>query len=349
MLKNKPDVLYTLGDYIMRMRVLPATQSEKKVELDAYDKKILHSLAQNSRTPYSQISKKVGLSRDSIRYRIQRLHKSGVIQGYRALIDISKLDYMNAHVFLQLNQPEPTAEKKLVEIFKAYPFVRAIIKFNGKFDFELALIAKSVQELDEILSKIITDCGDMLQHYELLLITKSFAGKTFPDSFLKAPEQKISKKLQEVKLDDKDLKLISAIADHAELPLHKLASKVGLSADAVKYRLKKLKESGVILGFVPVINYDVLNYNVCAVLLSIASFTPKKEATLKEFLRTNKDVLWGVKTVGKYNVLLYICTKNPDDLIKTIADLRSHFVGDVRAYETLINYEEYKYTYFPSD
>jgi len=349
MLKNEPDVLYIPGDYIMRMRVLPGTQNDQKVELDTYDKKILFALAQNIRTPYSQIGKKVGLSRDSIRYRIQRLHKSGVIQGYRALIDISKLDYMNAHVFLQLNQPEPTAEKKLVEIFKSYPFVRAIIKFNGKFDFELALIAKSVQELDEILSKIITDCGDMLQHYELLLITKSFAGKTFPDNFLKAPEQKIPKKLQEVKLDDKDLKLISAIADHAELPLHKLASKVGLSADAIKYRLKKLKESGVILGFVPVINYDVLNYNVYAVLLSIASFTPTKEATLKEFLRTNKDVLWGVKTAGKYNVLLYICTKNPDDLIKTIADLRSHFVGDVRAYETLINYEEYKYTYFPSE
>ena len=137
------------------------------------------------------------------------------------------------------------------------------------------------------------------------------------------------------------------IAEHADLPLHKIASKIGLSADAVKYRLKKLQESGVILGFIPVISYDVINYNVYAILLSIANLTPKKEATLKEFLRTNKDVLWGVKTFGKYNVLLYICTKNPDDLIRTTSELRSHFIGDVRDYETLINYEEYKYTYFP--
>jgi hypothetical protein len=93
--------------------------------------------------------------------------------------------------------------------------------------------------------------------------------------------------------------------------------------------------------------FEKLNYNVYAILLSIANFTPKKEATLKEFLSTNKDVLFGVKTFGKYNVLLYICTTNPDDLIKTTAELRSHFIGDVRDYETLINYEEYKYTYFP--
>ena len=327
------------------MKVLQAT--EQKVQLDAYDKKILYALAQNSRTPYSQIGKKAGLSRDSIRYRIQRLAKAGVIQGYRALVDITRLKYMNVHIFLQLNQPDPEAEKKLVRIFKSYPFVRAIIKFNGKYDFELALIAKSIEELDEIISKIILDCGKALQHYELLFITKSFAGKTFPDSFLKAPELPRPKTLSEPKLDEKDYKLISVIAEHADLPLHKLAAKIGLSADAVKYRLKKLQESGVILGFIPVISYDVINYNVYAILLSIANLTPKKEATLKEFLRTNKDVLWGVKTFGKYNVLLYICTKNPDDLIRTTSELRSHFIGDVRDYETLINYEEYKYTYFP--
>ncbi len=328
------------------MRVLHA--AEQKVELDTYDKKILYALAQNCRTPFSQIGKKVGLSRDSVRYRIQRFHKSGILQGYRALVDITRLGYMNVHIFLQLNQPEPEAEKKIVELFKAYPFVRAIIKFNGKYDFELAIIAKTINELDDIISRIRTDCGTALQHYELLWITKSFSGKTFPDSFLKAPEIQKLKHYTEPKLDDKDYKIVSAIADHAELPLHKIAAKAELSADAVKYRLKKLKESGIIFGFIPVINYDVINYNVYAILLSIANLTQKKEATLKEFLRTNNDVLWAVKTFGKYNVLMYICTKNPDDLIKTTAKLRNNFIGDIRDYETLINYEEYKYTYFPS-
>lgn len=331
------------------MRVLTTAQPEQRVELDTYDKKILFALSQNSRTPYSQIGKKVGLSRDSIRYRIQRLTKNNVIQGYRTIIDITKLGYMNFHVFLQLNQPDPEAEKKLVEIFKAYPFVRAIIKFSGKYDFELAIIAKTVKDLDTILSQIITDCGETLQHYELLIITKSFAGKSFPDNFYKSPEAKIIPKpaAAEPKLDEKDHLLLSVMSNQADLPLYSVAKKVGLSSDAVKYRLRKLKESGVIVSYVPVINFEKLNYNVYAILLSIANFTPKKEATLKEFLSTNKDVLFGVKTFGKYNVLLYICTTNPDDLIKTTAELRGHFIGDVRDYETLINYEEYKYTYFP--
>ncbi len=331
----------------MGMKVLQVKPEAAKVQLDAYDRKILFSLAQNSRIPTSQIAKKVGLSRDAVRYRIQRLETSGVIQGYRAMVNIVRLGFLNVHLLLQLNQPNVEAEKRLVEKFKAYPFVRAIIKFSGKYDFELALIARDIHDLEGIISRVIEDCGEYLQDYNLLFITKTFAGKTFPDNFLKAPEEVKAVSYSEPKLDATDYKLLSVIADDASLPLQHIALKLGVSADTVKYRMKNLKQCGVIAGFVPVINYDLINYNVYAILLSISGFSEKKEATLKEFLRTNRDVLWGVKTIGKYNVFLYICTTNPDDVVKTTSELRSYFTQSVRDYETLINYEEYKYTYFP--
>ncbi|MDO8660544.1 MAG: hypothetical protein Q7K43_01520, partial [Candidatus Woesearchaeota archaeon] len=56
---------------------------------------------------------------------------------------------------------------------------------------------------------------------------------------------------------------------------------------------------------------------------------------------------WAVKTIGRYNVLLYVCTNQPDDLVSTTTELRNFFTGAVKDYETLINYEEYKYTYYP--
>ncbi len=331
----------------MGMKVLQVKPEAAKVQLDAYDRKILFAMAQNCRTPTNQIAKSVGLSRDAVRYRIKRLEDAGVIQGYRTIVNVTRLGFLNVHLLLQLNQPNVEAEKRLVEKFKAYPFVRAIIKFSGKYDFELALIARDVHELEGVLSRVIEDCGEFLQDYNLLFITKTFSGKTFPDNFLKAPAEVKQVQYDEPKLDELDYKLLSVISDHAYLPLQHIAQKLGVSADTVKYRMKNLKQCGVIAGFVPVINYDLINYNVYAILLSIAGFSEKREATLREFLRTNKDVLWGVKTIGKYNVFLYICTSNPDDLVKTTAELRSYFTQSVRDYETLINYEEYTYTYFP--
>ena len=330
------------------------------VQVDAYDRKILAALAVNCRTPATRIAKKVGLSRDAIRYRIKRLESSGVIQGYRTVIDMTAFGYDSVHVMLQLNQPAPEAEQKLIEAFKSYPFCRAVIKFNGKYDFELALVARNMDELDAILTKIISDCGNYLQHYDLFFITKSFAAKTFPDNFQKSKEKEETAKAQTniktkkeakakqkaVETDEIDHKLLGIIADHADLPLYHIGQKLDLSADAVKYRMKKLQNAGIIKGFIPVINYNVIGYHVYAILLNIAGLTPQREATLKQFLSTNKDILWAVKLIGKYNVLLYICTNEPNDLIKTTTALRSYFTEAVRDYETLINYEEYKYTYW---
>ncbi len=328
------------------MKVLQSSEHQQ-VSLDVYDRKLLFALAQNCRLPYSYIAKQVGLSRDAVRYRLHRLQEQGVVQGFRTLVDIDRLGFLNVHLFLQLNQPGVEVERTLVETFKAYSFVRAIIKFSGKYDFELAIVARDMKDCERIISTIVTDCGDSLQDYTLLFITKPLIGKTFPDNFLKTPASVSKTDYSVPDLDAKDYALLRVIADHGDMPLHVIAQKLGVAPDTVKYRIKNLRQSGVIKGFVPVINYHLINYTVYAILLNIAGLADKREATLHEFLRTNKDVLWAVKTIGKYNVVLYVCTTQPDDLMKTTAELRSFFTGTVKDYETLINYEEYKYTYYP--
>jgi len=95
-----------------------------------------------------------------------------------------------------------------------------------------------------------------------------------------------------------------------------------------------------------VINYASLSYNVYAILLRVNSLR-EKEAAFKNFLQNDKNVLWSVKCVGKYNVLIYVCVHTNEELHKTLNELRTHFPENIVDYETLIAYEEYKYTYFP--
>ena len=73
------------------MRYLQAVSNNNKVKIDSKDKKILSLLSLNARIPLTQISKKVSLSRDAVNYRITNLEKSGTIQGYRVVVDMSKL------------------------------------------------------------------------------------------------------------------------------------------------------------------------------------------------------------------------------------------------------------------
>ena len=335
------------------MRFFEGTYAERTIKLDALDKNILAALALNARSSQSTIARKVQASRDTVNYRITRLKKSGVLQAFRTVVDITRLGYVNAHLFLQLKQPTREALGMLLKKLKANPHIRTIIQFTGKYDLELALVAKDLTEIDGIVGEICTECSSWLQHYEIIFITKALAAHTFPESFIhnKTEKEKVNiKKLKtagNTKVDDTDIMLLEALADNAIAPAYFLAQHVGLSADAVAYRIKKLQKDGYIQGFVPAINYSLINYQVHALLLRVTAVTPSDVATIEEFLHRNKNVLWAVKTLGRYHLLLYLCTQKPDDVTKTTESIRSLLTNKIADFELLINSEQHKYTYLP--
>jgi len=330
------------------MRFFDTVFAEKKVALDALDKKILAELARNARSSQSAIAKRIHTSRDTVNYRVANLKKSGVLQAFRTVVNIAQFGFLNMHVFLQLKQPTKEVFAALVKKLKEYPYVRAIIQFNGKYDLELALVAKDIYECDKVVGEVCNACADVLQNVEVLFITKTLAAHTFPKSFVScefAQEQKKSK--EETHLDRIDIEILELLAEHADIPIYRIAQQVGLSADAVTYRVKKLQKSEYILGYVPAVNYALINYQVHAILIRTTNMTRKDEAAVEEFVRTNKDVLWAVKMLGKYQLLFYICTQKLDDFLKTTEDIRSLLTNKISDYETLVNFEEYKYTYLP--
>lgn len=330
------------------MRYFETVFAEKKVKLDLLDKKILFTLSKNARLSQSAIAKAIKTSRDTVNYRITNLKKSGVLQAYRTVVDISKFNYMNFHLFLQLKQPSKEAFHELIKKLKSYVFLRAIIQFNGKYDLELALVAKNMRECDEIIAKISNDCQNFLQNYEVVFITKSFVANIFPKSFFEEiAETHIKKPKEKISIDEIDVKILEMLSDNALTPIHEMAKKLDLSADVVTYRLKKIQKSEYIINYVPAINYNLINYDVYAVLLSITNFTQSDEAKLQEFLMQNKDILWAVKSIGKYNLILYICAQKMDEFIKTTEEIRNYLINKIKDYETLINVEEYKYNYLP--
>jgi len=331
------------------MRYLQKNPKTVKAKLDVKDKKILSILSANSRIPLTQLAKKVGLSRDAVNYRIKNYEKNGIIQGYRTLVDMSKFGYKANHLFIRLNNPSREIEKRILNKIIKYPFVRAVIKFSGNYDFEIAFITKDIEDLDDILTKIITACSGFLQDYELLTISKTFVAETFPPNFSEYKIQKDFKKTLNKKMDKKDIEILKVIGEEATTPLCEIATEVKLSADAVAYRIKNMINTGVIIKFIPIINYASLGYNLHAVLLSIIGLDKEKEKILINFLSSDKNILWAVKTIGRYNVLIYLLVKNIEDLQETMLNLRSLFPKQINHYETLIAYEEYKYIYFPKD
>ena len=63
-------------------------------KIDAKDRKILYQLDINSRRSFSQIGKKVGLHKDVVAYRVNKLQEKGIIKGFYTETDDYKLGYI---------------------------------------------------------------------------------------------------------------------------------------------------------------------------------------------------------------------------------------------------------------
>lgn len=100
---------------------------------DKVDKQILKILEKDARLSYSEIGEKVGLSRVSVKNRMDAMEKEGIIQGYKA---ITNMDYLPAgrHFFVEI-ATEPEVFNKVVDDIASYNIIRGVYAVTGESRF----------------------------------------------------------------------------------------------------------------------------------------------------------------------------------------------------------------------
>ncbi|MGC8975333.1 MAG: Lrp/AsnC family transcriptional regulator, partial [Thermoprotei archaeon] len=66
----------------------------ENVEIDKLDVKILAKLLEDSRIPFRQLARDLGVSESTIYLRVKRLRSSKVLKGYTADVDLNKLGFL---------------------------------------------------------------------------------------------------------------------------------------------------------------------------------------------------------------------------------------------------------------
>jgi DNA-binding Lrp family transcriptional regulator len=128
----------------------PEANSAEKV--DALDCKILYLLQEDSRSSFSKIAAKAGVSVGTAYNRIKKLEAQRLVKGYTVLIDSAKLGYeLTAVIFVQADGEHlPNVTK---EIAKAKNIV-AVYNVTGEFDVAVIAKFKDREELSSFIKHL---------------------------------------------------------------------------------------------------------------------------------------------------------------------------------------------------
>jgi len=108
---------------------------EQKVQLDDIDIEILKILQKDCRVTLDQMSKMLNVPKSTLHYRIKRLEKQEVIEGYYAKINPAKLGKEYITVTLVRAKYGPGYHKKVGEKLAKLPGVWAVYFVLGETDF----------------------------------------------------------------------------------------------------------------------------------------------------------------------------------------------------------------------
>lgn len=124
-----------------------------KFKLDEIDHKILDILIENTRTPFTDIAKKLKVSAGTVHVRVKKMEANGIIIGSSLTIDYQKLGYaFIAYVGVFLQKTSQT--KFVLERINQIPFVTVAHVTTGKFNIFCKIRARDTSHAKDIIYQL---------------------------------------------------------------------------------------------------------------------------------------------------------------------------------------------------
>lgn len=170
---------YLLDEKVDRTK-FEITGGGKPVKIDEVDFKILKIIAPNARLPTTEISKKLHVSTTVVKYRIKKLIKEGVIQGFRTNIDFEKLGYQWFKIDIDFKDYKK--RESVVNYVKSNPHLIYIDKSAGHADLEIELHLESLNHLHQLMKDLNTKFPGVIKNYKYFNYTKIHKLQYMPES-----------------------------------------------------------------------------------------------------------------------------------------------------------------------
>lgn len=120
-------------------------------------KKLLKLLEQDARYTIHDLSVMLGASEEEIQKEINTLQKSGVIRGFKTVIDWERLDsaFVSALIELKVTPQADNGFEQIAQQIMNYPEVETVYLMSGGYDLCVIVKGKTFQQVAMFVGKVL--------------------------------------------------------------------------------------------------------------------------------------------------------------------------------------------------
>lgn len=314
--------------------------------LDLIDRKLLAELDKNSRQPMSLLARKVRLSKQAVKQRLEKLERDKVILSYYAVIDVFKLQRLSARLWIKLQGSYD--EDEIIKFALGMPDVGWVLKLDGVYDLAIILWSRDMKDFDNAVKELSFKFGEFLKAVDISFIVSAHhishryftEEKTLNELIM---EQKFSR----FEIDSLDGKILQILAKNSRAPLVEIGRQLGISDKTVKYRIKNLEKNKVILGYMVALDYGKIGYTWHKVFLRLQNLSAEKYQRLISFLKGKANVMFVTEAIGISDLEFEAMLKSPSEFHELMKEIRMRFPEIIKEFTWITVFKAEKIYYAP--
>ncbi len=320
--------------------------------LDRKDKQILAELDVDARQSYQQIAKKAGLSKEVVKYRIDRLIKNHTILRFHTVINYFKLGLIKFKLYLRLTNTNKEKLEEIAQYFHKHSHTEWVALTTGRWDFIAGFLVHNVNEFDlevqQMLNLFSTHIQEKYVTTTLYLSheTRGFLSKNTHFKRIKIVYHTSSD--QQEKIDLVDEEILRLLANNARLPATKIAQKLNLTPRIVQYRMKELEKKKIILAYKVHLNPKMLGRIFCKALIYLSTITEKRLNNFIMYTSSLPEAIWPQRVMGNWDFELDMELENYDTFQNRLFELKEKFPDIIKNHEFCIVSKEFKLDLYPN-
>lgn len=321
----------------------------EEITLDKKDRRILHQLDIDCRQSYAKIGKKVGLSKEVVKYRVEKLERQSVISHYYTIIDVFKLGYLYYMVKFKYQNMTSEVESQIIEYLQSFDEIGRLSSQEGIFNIAAAFFVNDINVLQERIKNLNKKFGRYLREKEIATrLSVRYYSYQFLYDIVDHSKLEIKYVPEKVSVDEIDIKVLRLLSKDARKSLVSMSRDLDLSPKRIQYRIKKLERQEIIKNYTTHINLSHVGYSQFRVFLYLENQSFELERELFKYLEVHPNIIMLYQSLEEADIEFQIVFKSHLELHDFMTLLRDRFEGKIRDYRTELIWNMFKLDYFPA-
>ena len=312
------------------------------MKLDKIDEKLLFELSKNARLPETKLAKELKVSKEVVRYRMKKLEQGRIIQSYTIWIDVTKLGFQSAKIYLDLTN-KPKRKREFINYVNSDKRLFWLGIAEGTWNAGLTYFVKDNKEFFEIKNKILEKFNDIIINTKTAsVVSVNWCERNYLSSTQSTVEwNTIFEKREQIEIDKLSKHVLRELQQNARIRMSTIAEKYNTTIDVIRGRMKKLEKQGIIARYTIDIDHKKLGHEFYKTFCYFKRFSKKDQHTFFEFIKHIPEVIHVVVQISPWDIEIETMASSYEEYHQILSKITEEFADIIHRTETAIMREDY--------